>query len=230
MTTLPKPSSQDLRYYPVCLDIRNRTCLVVGGGEVGTRKARGLLAAGGRVAVVSPELSSELQALVPEHIEWRRRRYRPEDLDGVFMVFGATDDEALNQRISGDAAMRNLLCNIADRPGICNFILPSVVRRGDLLIAVSTSGKSPAFAKKLRQDLERQFGEGYALFLRLMGIIRERLLGGGHEPEAHKPLFEELIAGGLSEAICSGDREGADRLLRQVLGPEFQLEHLLEAL
>jgi len=220
----------NLHYYPVCLDLRRRPCLVVGGGGVGTRKALGLLAGGARVTVVSPELSPELQALAPERIEWRRRLYHSRDLEGMFLVFGATNDEVINRRIHTDALNENILCNISDRPEVCNFILPSVVRRGDLILAVSTSGKSPAFAKKLRIDLEKQFGEEYATFLQLMGVIRERLLSRRHEPEAHKHLFEKLIEDGLPEFLHRGDNTGADGLLRRVLGPEFQLESLLEAI
>jgi precorrin-2 dehydrogenase/sirohydrochlorin ferrochelatase len=148
----------------------------------------------------------------------------------VFLVFGATDDEALNRRIYTDAGSRNVLCNIADRPGSCSFILPSVVHRGDLLIAISTSGKSPAFAKKLRKDLESQFGKEYATFLQVMGTIREQLLSAGQSPEAHKALFEALIEEGLAEFFCRGDHAGASRLLEQVLGPDFQLERLVKAL
>lgn len=225
---MPTPLD-DMRYYPVCLDIKDRSCLVVGGGNVGTRKAKGLLAAGALVTVVSPELNPGLKALTPDPVRWRERGYRPEDLDGMFLVFGATDDEALNRRIYADAGKRNMLCNIADRPDICSFILPSVVHRGDLLLAISTSGKSPAFAKKLRQDLERQYGKEYAIFLRLMGAIRKRLLSAGHSPEAHKTQFEALLDAGLAELVCRGDSTGADRLLARILGPDFQLERLLKA-
>ena len=216
-----------MNYYPVCLDLRRRYCLVVGGGGVGTRKVMGLLSAGARVTVVSPELTPELQALVPDRIEWRRRHYHSRDLERMFLVFGATNDEEVNRRIHADASGENILCNISDRPEVCNFILPSVVRRGDLILAISTSGKSPAFAKKLRKDLEQQFGEGYATFLQLMGAIRERLLSQRHEPEAHKHLFEALIEEGLPEFLHRGDNTGADGLLMRVLGPEFQLESLL---
>jgi precorrin-2 dehydrogenase/sirohydrochlorin ferrochelatase len=220
--------TDEMRYYPVCLDIKGRPCLVVGGGGVGTRKVKGLLSAGAQVTVVSPELSAELQDLTPVPVRCHRRRYRPEDLDGMFLVFGATDDEALNRRISADAGQRNMLCNIADRPQMCSFILPSVVHRGDLLLAISTSGRSPAFAKRLRKDLEAQFGSEYARFLRLMGAIREQLLSAGHSPEAHKSQFETLLGEGLAELVCGGDEAGADRLLARVLGPDFQLERLLK--
>ena len=123
----------------------------------------------------------------------------------MLLVIGATDDEDLNHRISRDAAERSLLCNIADRPTVCNFILPAVIQRGDLVITVSTSGRSPAFAKKLRRDLEDRFGEEYAEFLNLMGAIRAKLLAEAHAPEAHKPLFEKLIEADLLELVRCRD-------------------------
>ena len=134
-----------MRYYPVHLDIKNQNCLVVGGGGVGTRKVKTLLECGARVTVVSPDPSQQLAKLASEgSITLTQRIYRSADLDGMFLVIGATDDENLNQQISTDAEKSNILCNIADRPEVCNFILPSIVRRGDLVITISTSGKSPA--------------------------------------------------------------------------------------
>ena len=152
-----------MRYYPIHLDIQNRNCLVVGGGGVGTRKVDNLLKCGARVNVVSPEISSKLQDLSKsERLTLRFRHYRSTDLEGMFLVIGATDDDALNRQVSRDAEARNTLCNIADRPEVCNFILPSIVRRDDLVITISTSGRSPALAKKLRKRLERQFGLEYS--------------------------------------------------------------------
>jgi precorrin-2 dehydrogenase/sirohydrochlorin ferrochelatase len=120
-----------------------------------------------------------------------------------------------------------MLCNIADVPDICNFILPSIIRRGDLVIAVSTSGKSPAFAKKLRKDLEKNFGDEYARFLALMGAIRTRLLQTAHAPEAHKPLFERLIHGNLLELIKNDQKKEINRLLLDVLGSGYDYDTLL---
>ena len=214
-------------YYPIYLDIENRHCLVVGGGAVGTRKVRTLLEYGARVTVVSPKLTATLQELADQgDIEWRGRAYETEDLKGIFLVFGATDDDELNQKIHADAEASNLLCNIADRPSVCNFILPSIVRRGDLSIAISTSGKSPAFAKRVRKELEKEFGQEYGTFLDLMGKIRRKLLSQAHEPEAHKPLFEQLIDGGLLELLRKGDEKNIDQLLRDVLGEGFELATL----
>ena len=120
------------------------------------------------------------------------------------------------------------LCNIADQPHLCNFILPSIINRGDLTIAISTAGKSPAFAKHLRRRLESQFGPEYATLLTLMGAIRSRLLKEAHAPEAHKHLFEHLIEGGLLEKIRTGDRGEIDILLKSVLGPEYSYDQLME--
>jgi precorrin-2 dehydrogenase/sirohydrochlorin ferrochelatase len=217
-----------MRYYPINLDIKNRKCLVVGGGAVGTRKVDTLLQCGADVTVISPQATDELSALAEAgKITLQKRKYSSADLEGIFLVIGATDDETLNQQISADAQSRNLLCNIADRPAVCNFILPSIVQRGDLVITISTSGKSPALAKKLRKTLERQFGGEYADLLELMGAIRKRLLRQAHEPEAHKHLFNQLIDRGLLEMIRQGKKEDIDRLLVNTLGEEFRYDALI---
>ena len=200
---------------------------MVGGGAVGTRKTAGLVDCGARVTVVSPAFSARLQEMAATgNPRLRRRGFRSGDLDGMFLVMGATDDEALNTRIHREAEARGMLCNIADRPAVCNFILPAVVRRGDLLLAVSTSGRSPAFARRLRMQLENQFGPEYGEFLALMGAIRRRLLAAEHAPEAHKPLFEALIDGGLLELLANRRRPQIDALLERVLGPGFTLDRL----
>jgi len=209
-----------MKYYPVNLDIRHRSCLVVGGGAVGTRKVKMLLACGAEVTVVSPEISPQLAVLAGENrLFLKQRPYRASDLDGVFLVIGATDDKDLNRAIHDDARRLGRLCNIADQPDLCNFILPSVIERGDLILAVSTSGKSPAFSKRLRKQLEAQFGPEYAVFLNLMGCVRRILLERGHEPEAHRRVFESLIDQGLLECIRNGDKAQIDRLLISALGP-----------
>jgi precorrin-2 dehydrogenase/sirohydrochlorin ferrochelatase len=217
-----------MRYYPVNLSIRNRRCLVVGGGAVGTRKAHGLLECGARVTIVSPEVSDQITGLAREgKIRLALRPYRESDLEDVFLVIGATDDEVLNRQVHRHAEKRGLLCNIADRPEICNFILPSVVRRGALTISISTSGRSPAMAKKLRKEVELQFGEEYNVSLQLMGAIRKKLLSQAHAPEAHKPLFESLLNAGLIELVRENRREEIDRLLGDILGKEFTYETLM---
>ncbi|RZB30442.1 MAG: precorrin-2 dehydrogenase / sirohydrochlorin ferrochelatase [Desulfobacteraceae bacterium Eth-SRB1] len=218
-----------MRYYPVNLDILNRKCLIVGGGTVSTRKVITLLDCGAIVTIVSPDVSEKLLELAGNgSITWEKRSYLTSDLDGMFLVIGATDDEELNRRISADAEKNNMLCNIADRPDVCNFILPAIVNRGDLVIAVSTSGKSPAFAKTLRKELEKQFGLEYAEFLRLMGAIRKKLLSEKHEPEAHKHLFEQLIKSDLVGMIKSNRKEEINFLLFDIIGKGYEFENLMK--
>lgn len=217
-----------MRYYPVHLDIKNRNCLVVGGGAVGTRKVNTLLACGARVTVVSPDPAQQLKEMAAEgSITLKERAYRTVDLKDMFLVIGATDDEKLNRQISEEAEQIGILCNIADRPEACNFILPSVVQRGDLVITISTSGQSPALAKRLRRKLEAQFGEEYADFLLLMGVIRKKLLSQAHEPEAHKALFNQLIDSDLIELLRTGQRKQLNLLLYKILGEGYRIEELL---
>ena len=217
-----------MRYYPIHLDIKNRDCLIVGGGAVGTRKVNTLIECGARVTVVSPDPTPELTKLASEgSVTLKKRAYRNDDLTGMFLVIGATDDERLNRQISKDAEQAQILCNIADRPEVCNFILPSIVRRGDLVITISTSGKSPALAKHLRQKLETQFGPEYADFLLLMGAIRRRLLSQAHEPEAHKTLFNQLIDSDLIQLMQAGKTEEINSLLYKILGKGYKIEALI---
>jgi precorrin-2 dehydrogenase/sirohydrochlorin ferrochelatase len=219
-----------MRYYPVHLDIQKRNCLVVGGGGVGTRKVAMLLECASRVTVVSRVVSPRLQALASSQlIRLKKRSYQSEDLDGMFLVIGATNDQNLNRQISEDAERLNILCNIADRPDVCNFILPSIVKRDDLVITISTSGKSPALAKKLRKVLETQFGEEYGTFLQLMGAIRKKLLSQSHEPEAHKHLFERLISSDLIAMIRDRKEKDINSLLLEILGPGYRYDKLMRS-
>ncbi len=217
-----------MRYYPVNLDIKNRNCLVVGGGSVGTRKVMTLLKCGATVTVVSPVVTEQLLKLADNvSLILKKRPYRTSDLDGMFLVIGATDNENLNQQISTDANRLNKLCNIADRPKVCNFILPSIVNRGDLVIAISTSGKSPAFAKRLRKHFEKEFGEEHAELLRLMGAIRKKLLSKKHEPEAHKHLFEQLLDTKIIEMIRDRKKDDINSLLCKIFGKGYDFESLM---
>jgi precorrin-2 dehydrogenase/sirohydrochlorin ferrochelatase len=217
-----------MRYYPIHLDVKNRNCLIVGGGAVGTRKVNTLLECGAHVTVVSPDPTPHLTQLASKgSITLKKRAYRSDDLAGMFLVIGATDDETLNLQISEDAERAQTLCNIADRPEVCNFILPSIVRQGDLVITISTSGKSPALAKHLRQKLETQFGREYADFLALMGAVRQKLLSQAHEPEAHKALFNQLIDSDLIQLMQAGKTKEINSILYKILGKGYKIETLV---
>lgn len=217
-----------MRYYPINLDVKGRPCLVVGGGFVGERKVNTLLDCGAIVKVVTAEATEALERLASEgRIELILREYQSGDLEGHFLVIGATDSEEVNQQVTGDAARCSMLCNIADRPESCNFVLPAIVRQGDLVIAISTSNKSPAVARRIRETLEGQFGPEYALLLNLMGAVRRKLLTQGKSPEVHKRLFQQLLDGGLLEMIRDNRIDDADRMLKVMFGDGYQWKELM---
>ncbi len=219
-----------MKYYPVNLDIKKKNCLVIGGGAVATRKVKTLLACGACVTIVSPEVTDSLKELAGKGIiVLEKRPYGPADLNGMFLVIGATNIDGLNTKIASDARHQNILCNIADKPEACNFILPSVVNRGDLIIAISTSGKSPAFSKQLRKNLEQEFGAEYAEFLELMGAIRNRLLSSGHAPDVHKQLFKRLISCGLVTMIRDRKIDEINRQLMKILGEGYEFNPLMKS-
>lgn len=216
-----------MKYYPIFLDVKDRVCLVVGGGKVGARKAMGLEHAGARVRVVSKRFSHELEAGGKKRIQLYCRAYEKSDLKNIFLVFAATENAQLNQIIQKDAEKENILCNLADAPEQSDFILPSIVERGDLLCAVSTSGSSPALAKKIRKDLESMFGPEYALFLVLMGNIRKKLLEQGHDPDTHKKIFNTLIEKNFPALIAAGDEISIDSILIELLGRGYSYHRLV---
>jgi len=195
---------------------------------VGTRKVMTLLNCGAKVTVVSSDVAEKLQEFSDgDVIKLEKRPFQISDLDQMFLVIGATDNPELNRQIHVEAERLGMLCNIADRPEDCNFILPAIVNRDDLIIAISTSGKSPAFAKKIRKDLEKVFGSEYAEFLKLMGNIRNKLLSEDHEPEAHKHLFEQLIKRDLVKLIKDRNIAAVNSLLLDILGKGYIFDELM---
>ena len=181
-------------YYPVSLNLENKKCLVAGAGQVARRKVRRLLECGARVEVISPGIAQPLMALAEnKKIIYKNRRVSLKDLNGVYLVICATDDRKTNSLISSYCLKKNILINVVDSPKECNFILPSIVRRGALTIAISTDGISPALSKKIRQDLERRFGPEYARLLRMMKKIRPAVLKSIKNPKSRKAFFQKLI-------------------------------------
>ncbi|AZR73294.1 hypothetical protein BBF96_07785 [Anoxybacter fermentans] len=160
-------------HYPVALRLKGKVCLVVGGGQVAYRKVLSLLECGTKVKLVSPQLIEELRQLVEKgKVIYFQRKFTEKDLDGVFLVIGATDDRQVNSRIGELAQKRNLLVNIVDQPEDCNFIVPAIHRTGALTIAITTEGKSPALAGKIRRELAKYYPEVYGLALDWLGEIR----------------------------------------------------------
>ena len=195
-------------FYPISLDLKNRKCLVVGGGRVAERKVRSLLQCGAHVWVVSPELTGELQKLAAEGtISFVRRHYATEDLEECFLVISAVDDHEINSRVANDCSERSILVNVVDDPPRCLFAVPSVLRRGSLCIAVSTDGKSPLLARRIREELESLFGAEYDEFLEIMGEVRSRVLREIPDKEERRRIFECLINSDLLKLIREGERD-----------------------
>lgn len=182
------------------------------------RKVNRLLQAGAEVTVVAPNVTKNLAALVKaQRIKHLRRGYRPEDLKGYILAFAATNDELINARIAQEAGARDILVNVADRPELCSFILPSVLTRGDLIVAVSTSGRSPALAKKIREDLEDYFGPEYEIYLQLIAQARERALTEVPDQSRREILFQTLFDSDLLKWLRQGERSKAHTFIEQML-------------
>jgi siroheme synthase-like protein len=184
-------------FYIACLKLTGRTCLVVGGGDIGLEKVEGLLACGGGVTLIAPVAHPELEDLAREgSIEWHRRAYAgSEDLEGVFMVIAATDDSEVNIGIYDDAEQRAMLVNVVDVPPLCNFILPAIVRTGPLAIAISTAGASPALAKRMKREISALFGEEYARLAVMLNDARGWAKGTLPTYNDRKEFFEGIVNG-----------------------------------
>jgi precorrin-2 dehydrogenase / sirohydrochlorin ferrochelatase len=187
----------DTPFYIACLKLTGRRCLVVGGGAIGLEKVEGLLACDGAVTVIAPALEPALARYAREgSIQWQQRPYGgPADLDGVFMVIAATDDSDVNIAVYDDAERRAMLVNVVDVPPLCNFILPAIVRSGPLAIAISTAGASPALAKRIKREIEAQFGEPYARLAVLLNEVRGWAKATLPTYQDRKRFFESIVNG-----------------------------------
>lgn len=205
--------------YPVMLEVQGRRCLVIGGGSIGEGKVRGLLEAEASVTAVAPLLTAGLEGLARDGlIEAVRRDYRPGDLQGAFLAIAATDDRAANARIFHDARAAGVLFNAVDDIEHCDFAAPSTVRRGDLIIAVSTGGKAPALAKRLRRELEQQFPEQYADFLALLSEVRQKALA---ERVVDFDEWARRWDAALDKDLFAAVRRGRPQEARQTLWKEL---------
>jgi len=212
-------SRAEMRYCPLYLDLRGRRCVVIGGGPIAERKVRLLLEAGADVTVISPQLTSGLEELAQQgRITHIARAYRPGDLADAFLVISATDDQAVNHRVWREATERAVLVNVADDPSRCDFILPATVRRGDLTIAISTGGKAPALAVRLRQWLERSLGQEYARFLELASPLRPSMAERYADFEERRRRWYQLVDSDVLDLLRQGDERAARRRMAEILG------------
>jgi len=203
-------------YYPVFLDLKGRECLVVGGGEVALRKAEALSAAGANVTRVTPECS-----ISPAGIHVMRRAFQDSDLDGMFLVIAATNDRSVNAGIAQKAKALHILVNAVDDPGACSFILPAVVKRGDVVLAVSTGGQSPILARRIKERLEQLFGPEYAPLAAMLGELRRNWLRDPRVAELsygqRRDVWERILDLPLVQWICEGRMDHARSVVLNVL-------------
>ncbi|MFV1951572.1 MAG: bifunctional precorrin-2 dehydrogenase/sirohydrochlorin ferrochelatase [Nitrospinota bacterium] len=206
------------RYYPVYLDLPGKRCIVVGGGTVAERKVGSLLKGGADVWIVSPDLSGQLKELVDQKkVRYIKERFEEGHLKDAFLVIGATDDPSINSRISREAQRKGILVNIVDLPGDCNFIVPSVVERGNMVISISTGGKSPALSKKIRKELEQRYGEEYDEFIDLMGEIREYIMSEVNDGRQRSLIFQRLVDSKIIDLLKKGRRDLAEEEVARIL-------------
>ena len=194
--------------FPAFLKLDNRPVLVVGGGAIATAKTPSLLNAGARLTVIAPKLSCDLAELVRNRsITWLPKPFAPSDLGGMFLVIAATNIRELNAAVYAEADKRHILCNAVDDIDHCHFYYGSIVQRGDLQIAISTNGKSPALAQRLRRELEAQFGPEYAAWLDWLGATRELLRTQSADPDVTREFLHQLASKPMFERFL---RESAD--------------------
>ena len=195
--------------FPMFLKLQGRPCLVVGAGTVAEGKIGSLLLAGATVRVVAPQANAAvLEWARTGVIRWEAREFSPLDLDNVFLVIAATSSNEVNESVFREAQRRDVLCNVVDHPQHCDFYYPAVVRRGQLQIAISTAGESPALAQRLRRELEIQFGPEYESWVEQLGKARSELFARDINPEERRRRLHELasqppLAAGL---ISKGER------------------------
>jgi len=204
-------------YLPIFLDVRDEPCLVVGGGEVAARKAARLLGAGARVTVLAPELGAAFDAdLAAGRIEHRAASFGPQDMAGFAVAIAATDDEAVNRAVAAAARQRRIPVNVVDQPALCSFIMPSIVERAPLIVAVSSGGASPVLARLMRARLETLIPAGYGRLATLAAAFRGQVKARFKPPERRR-FWERVLQGPIAELVFSGRDTEARAALQSAL-------------
>ena len=207
-----------MRYYPVYLDLKGRDVLVVGGGSVAEGKALQLLEAGARVTVVSPQLTEALRAAADRgEITHLDGSFAEGDLNGAFLVIGATDDRKVNEKVAKAAGERGMLCNVVDQPDLCNFITPALVTRGDLQISVSTGGGSPTLTQRVKREVAALIGEEYGVLLELAAEMRAEAKDRIADFGRRKEVLRAFVESDALDLIRARRRDEARALARRFL-------------
>ena len=210
-------------YYPIYVQLNEQPCVVIGGGKIAEGKVDGLLAANAKVKIISPELTPHLHDLVKQnHIEYTARHYQMGDLTGAFMVICATDQTEINHQVWQEASANGQLVNVVDDTPRCNFIAPAILRKGDLNIAISTGGKAPALAVRLKERFQKEIGPQYERFLELSGQLREPLARHIPDFETRKKLWYELVDSDILELLSQDNEPAAIEKISQTVGFQFE--------
>ena len=206
-------------YYPLFLDLNDRPCVVIGGGRIAADKTHALLEARARVTVIAQDLIGSLADLAAVgRIKHAARLYQAGDLAGSVLAISATDDSAVNRLVWEEGRRSGVLVNVVDDVPLCDFIAPSVIRQGDLTVAISTSGKAPALAVRIRESLEEKFGREYARFLELAGAIRQSLAEKNPDFNTRRTLWYRLVDSDILDLLRAGDEDAAFQKIEDIMG------------
>jgi len=217
----------NMSFYPIFVQLEGKKVVVVGGGNVAHRKVLALLECGAAIYLAGRELTPELKQMVEKReFHFLGREFKDEYLNNAFMIIAATDDKDLNHQISTSAREKGVWVNAVDQPPDCDFIVPSILKRGDLQIAISTSGKSPALARKIRKGLEAQFGQEYETFLAMMGRLRKEILSLGLPQEENSRIFQKIVDADLLENFSDGSPQKMAEYLKNILPEQVNLKNL----
>jgi len=203
--------------YPIFLRLDGKECLVVGGGQVAERKIANLLQAGAGVLVVSPDVTAKIEEWAGAgRLEWRRRLFQASDLEGRELVFAATDDREINISIAGECRQRKIWVNVADDPAGSDFHVPAVLTRGDIQLAISSGGKSPLLARKIRDRLALIIGPEYGEINGLLGELRQALQTRIPDPGKRRQVLQDLLAEEFWEELVRGEMEKVKERIKNV--------------
>lgn len=214
-------SSTPSPYYPLFIDLHGQPVVVVGGGAVAERKVQTLLEHDARVTVIAPEATPAIRELADGgSLVWHERAYETGDLAGALLAIAATSSRAVNEAVYAEAAAKPMLVNVVDVPDLCNAIVPSIMERGRLEVAVSTCGASPETAKSIRRGLEERFPAWWADYMQVVGdvrtLVKERVPG---PPQSRSPLYQAVLESGLRDRVAEGERPSAEDVYQQIVAP-----------
>ena len=205
-------------FYPVYLNLKNKRVVVVGGGAVAERKVESLIGTGAAIVLISPEVTSRLDSLAQSnHIQLHRRAYSSGDCAGAALVFSASDDAKVSASVFEEATKAGAFVNTADQPSLCDFIMPAVVRRGDVAIAISTGGTSPGLSAQLRRKIGRIIGPEYAKLAQLLSKVRPEIRSRVPDAEQRRALHYRILNSDIIDRLKRNDSAGAERLLREII-------------